>query len=194
MKFVHPRQNYTNAACGIVPPLDINLSCVALADPLLDPLAAARTHVQSTLEQELYYPLERLHRAACACRKETAFDYEDALIALECWPIKDAAQRSPLSELFERLSHFEFRPATTSCESGECRRSFKRSVEVAIGRARQSFQGLCLDCMNRSKPVVGQPRGEYIKNNSPHVGCWDIDCRFGHGRPSWYVSSRGGIQ
>jgi hypothetical protein len=161
-----------------------------LADPFLGPLIAARTHVQSTLERELYHPLERLHRAVCACRKETAFDYEDALIALECWPVNDAAQKFPLSELFEKLSHFEFRPATTTCESGECRRSFKRSVEIAIDRAKQSFQGLCLDCMKRSKPDVGQRHEEYIKNNSPQVGCWDMDCRFGHGRPSWYVSSR----
>jgi hypothetical protein len=161
-----------------------------LTEYFLGPLTAARAHVQSTLERGLYYPLARLHSAVCVCRKETAFDYEDALISLGCWPLDDVAQKLPLSELFEKLTNFDFQPVGMGCESGECRRGFKRSVEIAISRAKQSFHGLCLDCMNRSKPVIGQSHEDYIKKNSPHVGYWDMDCRFGHGRPSWFVSSR----
>ncbi|KAF2793582.1 hypothetical protein K505DRAFT_217451, partial [Melanomma pulvis-pyrius CBS 109.77] len=150
---------------------------------LLDgPLVTARTYIQSTLERELYIPLDKLHQARCVCRKEIAFDYEDALIALDCWPLDNAARKFTLSELFEKLAHFDFQPNTKNCKSGACSHEFKKSVEIAIQRAKQEFHGLCLDC----KHVVGQPHEEFIKKNSPHVGCWDMDCRFGHGRPSWY--------
>jgi hypothetical protein len=33
--------------------------------------------------------------------------------------------------------------------------------------------------------VDGQTRQEFLEKNSPFKGCWDIDCRFGHGRASW---------
>ncbi|KAF1973179.1 hypothetical protein BU23DRAFT_139582 [Bimuria novae-zelandiae CBS 107.79] len=157
------------------------------------PLTAARAHIQSILETELTFPIDKLHRATCPCRKETAFDYEDALRALDCWPIDRAMQQYPIGEIIDELEKFEFTPKTIKCSSGICAHDFKNSVNIAIRRAKYAFDGLCLDCMERSQidHVDGQTRQTFLEKNTPFKGCWDIDCRFGHGRASWYYSWMG---
>lgn len=45
----------------------------AVTSPILTlpgPLTTARAYIQSILDKELYFPVEKLHRATCACRKE----------------------------------------------------------------------------------------------------------------------------
>ncbi|ORY09380.1 hypothetical protein BCR34DRAFT_589361 [Clohesyomyces aquaticus] len=155
------------------------------------PLTAARTSVQSVLEKELNFPLEKLHYATCPCRKETAFDYEDALLKIDCWPLEKALKQYPIEEVIGRLRKFEFVPKTTSCESKACLRDFKRSVNIAIDRAQQEFQGLCADCVKRSKPAAGRSPEAFLEKNSPYHGCWDMDCRYGHGRGTWFFSWMG---
>ncbi|KAL5397809.1 hypothetical protein PMIN03_008740 [Paraphaeosphaeria minitans] len=157
------------------------------------PLTTARAHIQSILDKELNFALEKLHQATCTCRKETAFDYEDALRALDCWPIDRAVQKYPLAEIIDELDKFEFSPKTINCDSGACAHDFKNSVNIAIRKAKFAFDGLCLDCMERSNidHMEGQTRQAFLEKNSPFKGCWDIDCRYGHGRASWYYSWMG---
>ncbi|KAF2117789.1 hypothetical protein BDV96DRAFT_403048 [Lophiotrema nucula] len=160
---------------------------------LLDaPLLSARLDVQDRLARELDHPLRKLHQATCACRKETAFDYEDALAAIGCWPIASAFTRYTLSQILEKLGTFNFTPDRKDCESGYCRLDFNKSVRIAITRTKEEFDGLCLDCMKRSKaPQAGQARKEYIEKNSPFKGCWDMDCRYGHAQTTWRHSWTG---
>lgn len=138
------------------------------------------------LDQELSFPVEKLHRATCPCRKETAFDYQEALMALDCWPVDKSVKKYPLNEIIEELEKFEFTPKATTCESGACLHDFKNSVKIAIRKAKFAFDGLCLDCMERSQ-ADETSREELVDKNSPYKGCWDMDCRFGHGRASWQV-------
>jgi hypothetical protein len=51
---------------------------------------------------------------------------------------------------------------------------------------KDNFDGLCLDCMESSKPKADK---EYWKacGQSP-MGRWDQDCRITHGQQTWYVS------
>jgi hypothetical protein len=133
----------------------------------------------------LFFPLKRLHGAKCECRKETAFDYQEALMALDCWPIDKAVARYPLQEIIDELEKFEFTPKTTTCTSGICEHNFVSSVQIAIKKAKDAFHGLCLDCMERSQSEEEMPRKEFIEKNAPDRGCFDMDCRFGHGRTSW---------
>ena len=107
-------------------------------------------------------------------------------MALGCWPVDKAVQKYPITEIIVELEKFEFTPKTKSCDSNACYHDFKNSVNIAIRKAKFAFEGLCLDCMERSQ-ADEQPRQDYIEKNSPYKGCWDIGCRFGHGRASWYV-------
>ncbi|KAF2690775.1 hypothetical protein K458DRAFT_382353 [Lentithecium fluviatile CBS 122367] len=154
------------------------------------PLTTARAHIQSVLDKELFFPLDKLHRATCTCRKETAFDYQEALMALECWPVDKAVKKYPLSEIIDELEKLEFTPKATNCPSGACHHDFKNSVNIAMRKAKFAFDGLCLDCMERSQ-ADELPRQEFLKQNYPYKGCWDMACRFGHGRASWYYSWMG---
>ncbi|KAL1612493.1 hypothetical protein SLS60_000720 [Paraconiothyrium brasiliense] len=141
------------------------------------PLTTARAHIQSILDKELNFALDKLHQATCSCRKDTAFDYVDALRALDCWPIDRAVQKYPLAEIIDELEKFEFTPNSGSCESGACAHDFKNSVNIAIRKAKFAFDGLCLDCMERSQieHVDAQTRQAFLEKNSPFKGCWDID-------------------
>lgn len=111
----------------------------------------------------------------------------DVLRALDCWPIDRAVQKYPIADIIDELDKFEFVSKATNCESGACTHDFKNSVNIAIRKAKFAFDGLCLDCMERSQieHVDSQTRQAFLEKNSPFKGCWDIECRFGHGRASW---------
>lgn len=107
--------------------------------------------------------------------------------ALDCWPVARAAQKYPMGEILEELEKFEFTPKTTTCESGVCLHDFKQSIQVAIRKTKGAFDGLCLDCMERSQVehIDAETRQAYLEKNSPFKTFWDTKCRFGHGRVSW---------
>lgn len=96
-------------------------------------------------------------------------------------------QKYPIAEIIDELEKFEFTPKTIKCESGVCSQDYKHSVNITIRKVKFAFEGLCLDCMERSQVelVEGETRQAFIKKNSPFKGFWDINCRFGHGRVSW---------
>jgi hypothetical protein len=108
-----------------------------------------------------------------------------------CWPIASAAKRHTISELVKKLSLFDYTSTATTCESGVCRHDFKKCVELAIARANDAFEGLCLDCMQRSTLVTGQDIETFTEKTTPYNFFWDADCRFGHGRASWCYSWTG---
>jgi hypothetical protein len=104
-------------------------------------------------------------------------------MALECWPVDKAVKKYPLAEIIDELEKFQFTPKATTCSSGACHHDFKNSVNIAIRKAKFAFDGLCLDCMEHSQEEI--PRQEFLDKNAPFKGCWDMGCRFGHGRASW---------
>lgn len=104
---------------------------------------------------------------------------------MDCWPLDRVLKKATLNDIVEKLKQFKFTPKVTNCESGVCQHDFNRSVTTAISRAKCDFDGLCLDCMTRSKLVTGRPKQEFVEKNSPFKGCWDMGCRFGHGRETW---------
>ena len=48
----------------------------------------------------------------------------------------------------------------------------------------------CTDCMNISKPKLGDADEDYWHHSDLGVG-WDKGCRIRHGQPSWYFSFMG---
>ncbi|KAF2184401.1 hypothetical protein K469DRAFT_709139 [Zopfia rhizophila CBS 207.26] len=152
---------------------------------------AARSRIHLVLSGELNFPLMKLRRAICACRKETAFDYEEKLMNMGVWPLDTALKRYTIAEVLDKLTDFEFTPRTNMCGPQGCLRDYKRSIDIAIRRANQDFDGLCLDCMKRSTPTFDEPMEDYIEKNSPHRGRWDVNCRFKHKRSTWFFSWMG---
>jgi len=47
---------------------------------------------------------------------------------------------------------------------------------------------MCLDCMDRSKPLGETVGDEYEERNKCVDGRWDTQCRIKHSQPTWYIS------
>ena len=74
----------------------------------------------------------------------------------------------------------------------ECRKcrtiDFAYVVKMTIQAANSYFDGLCLDCMDRSKPKGKDLDDEYWRINASGAnGRWDGRCRIKHNQSSWYV-------
>ncbi|KAF2654408.1 hypothetical protein K491DRAFT_679674 [Lophiostoma macrostomum CBS 122681] len=50
------------------------------------------------------------------------------------------------------------------------------------------FDGLCLDCMNKSRPKRKDTDEDYWQYLNSVDGRWDSNCRIRHGEPTWYSS------
>ncbi|OCL05664.1 hypothetical protein AOQ84DRAFT_390725 [Glonium stellatum] len=157
------------------------------------PTNAARGHLKTVLHRELWGVCLRLHRQKCVCRKETYFDYQDKLMEVRAWPLEQVFQHNSMNDIISRLSLFSYTPTTTTCTAPfpGCHQGFDNIVNEACERTIRDFDGLCLDCMDRSKLKHNDDGEDYWRHNYPANGCWDSGCRFGHGRSTWYHSWMG---
>lgn len=70
-----------------------------------------------------------------------------------------------------------------------CRNQDWHSVVLKAKTISESyFDGVCLDCMDHSKPNVKTLDDEYWQHNTNVDGRWDTRCRFKHNQSTWYVS------
>lgn len=132
----------------------------------------------------------RLHHQQCACGKETYFDYQDKLMKARAWPLEHVFQYSSMNDIISRLSEFSYTPKTTICTAPfpGCHQGFDDIVEEACKRTARDFDGLCLDCMDRSKPKREDDDEGYWRRNYLANGCWDMVCRFRYSHSTWYHS------
>ena len=104
------------------------------------------------IHNRLFRPNETLLRASCKCKETTLFQYEKALYTIEVWPLERTFQKSSMTTILERLNDFSLEARDNACRS--CRMNYKKLVEEAQKGTRAYFDGLCLDCMDKSKPVT----------------------------------------
>lgn len=152
-------------------------------------LNAAKGRLRTVLHNGLFKPNEQLLMASCPCRKETLYDYEKRLWQVEVWPLERVAQRTAITILLDRLDRFE-EPLKQGC-SPNCRRDFKRIVTSVKNSTRHYFDGLCLDCMDKSKPKTGDLDMDYWRHDDLKEEEWAFGCRFDHKQPTWYFSFMG---
>lgn len=147
----------------------------------------ARGRIKTVFHSRLWGPARRLHTEVhkCECRKATEFDYLDKLIVREVFPIDDYTGKNSINTLLNRLHGFSYVPAASSCHY--CNPGWTDLVDTAVETVRGYSQGLCLDCMDRSR--VRDDDAEYWRKcGAGDDGRWDGKCRVKHGEPTWYVS------
>lgn len=127
--------------------------------------------------------------ASCSCKEVTLFNYQKALTDIKVWPLEDIAQHTPMCTIIERLSKFSFEPKPSACNN--CRSSYKAIVELARSRTRGYFDGLCLDCMDKSKSKTDDEDTDYWEHNNLDEDDVIRGCRTSHGQPTWYFSYMG---
>ncbi|KAI4087059.1 MAG: hypothetical protein LQ344_007063 [Seirophora lacunosa] len=120
---------------------------------------------------------------------QTLYDYQAHLCSINVWPLEEMFGGSSINDILRRLANFSFEPPATACE--KCRQNYKRIVKGVISEVQGYFGGLCLDCIDKSKPKTGDVDIDYWMHAKIKAGDWSKGCRFRHGEPTWYFSFSG---
>ena len=94
-----------------------------------------------------------------------------------------------MGEILQRLEKFKFEAKSSAC--GTCRQDYKGKVTGIKKYVAGYFDGLCLDCLDRSKPKLGDADMDYWRHNDVKEHEWVTGCRFRHKQPTWYFSFNG---
>ncbi|KAJ4294427.1 hypothetical protein N0V90_008117 [Kalmusia sp. IMI 367209] len=171
-------------------PKGVNIRALHLApNDFIGPSNHARGGLKTTLHKMIWKKANNILRfdtEKCNCWDATIGQYLAALVQVDAFPIEDVVKRSSINEIVERLKQFQFdySPTCRRCRSID----FVYVVKMTIQAAENYFDGLCLDCMNRSKPKGKDLDDEYWRINKSSMNHWDTRCRSKHNQSSWYVS------
>lgn len=94
-----------------------------------------------------------------------------------------------MTTILQRLNKFSFEAKIKACF--RCRTNYKTIVNDAQNKTRSYFEGLCLDCMDKTKPVTGDADKDYWQHDSLGESDFIGGCRCGHHQPTWYFSFMG---
>ena len=94
-----------------------------------------------------------------------------------------------MDDILERLEKFKFEAKAGAC--GTCRKDYKGQVKRTQEFVEDYFDGLCLDCLNRSKPKLRDVDMDYWRHHELKENQWIRGCRFPHKQPTWYFSFNG---
>ncbi|CAG5181843.1 uncharacterized protein ALTATR162_LOCUS9863 [Alternaria atra] len=100
--------------------------------------------------------------------------------------VDDVLNYSSIGQVVRRLKTFDYAytPKCNRCRSIDWETIVLKALSNTLGY----FNGMCLDCMDRSKPRGDNLDDEYAKHNQSVGGRWDTQCRIKHGQPTWYIS------
>ncbi|CAA9964096.1 hypothetical protein PTMSG1_07455 [Pyrenophora teres f. maculata] len=153
------------------------------------PLNHARGGLRNTLHKSLYSRVGHILRSgtsSCSCWDAAIGRYQYALTKCNAWPVDDVLNYSSINQVVGRLKAFDYdyTPKCARCRSIDWETIVLKARTNTLGY----FNGMCLDCMNRSKPRGETLDNEYEDDNKSVDGRWDTKCRIKHGQPTWYVS------
>ncbi|RHZ63233.1 uncharacterized protein CDV56_107643 [Aspergillus thermomutatus] len=174
---------------------------------LAEQLNAAKGRLRTILHQALFNRVNQIvDVATCACKERTVFDYLKELQRIEVSPLDMSSTKASVADMLDRLGQYDgaktrAHAVSSNDTSGiqsrqspcfECRLDGKVIVQRAISRVASYFDGLCLDCMDRTKGlrVEGNKDDDYWSHNA-WKDSYDRDCRISHNEPTWYFSFMG---
>jgi hypothetical protein len=156
------------------------------------PVNHARGGLKTTLHKSLYKKCGHLLRNGtddCNCWDATVGQYFFAPTKIDVFPVDDVSGYSSIAQITKRLGKFKYDYMP------ECRRCRSMDWETVVLKAKANtegyFDGLCLDCMDRSKTPSKFTDAEYWDENKCVGRKFDTKCSINHNQPSWYVSWQG---
>lgn len=152
----------------------------------------ARGGLKTSIHRELWKEVgSLLKRRSCRCGQwqATAGRYFSELVRTGAYPLEDTFGKCSARSILTRLDGFSMGPLRGECDS--CDIDWEDVVDRAVRRTKRYFDGLCLDCMDRSHAKRETVDKDYWNHNAAVGGRWDSRCRINHGEPTWYVSWRG---
>ena len=154
-------------------------------------LNAARGRLRTIVHRELYKPIKDMLEATCKCKGNTLWGYERALTDAEVWPLEDIGRFTTMQTIIERLEDFTYKVAESTYM--RCRHTKYDTVALEASEVTHNyFDGLCLDCMARMDPKLGDHDADYWNHSKfrSEEG-WFRSCRVPHKQPTWYYSFMG---
>jgi hypothetical protein len=143
---------------------------------------------------------EIIDRAACPCKEKTVFVFLKELRRIRVTPLDSSSTKASIAQMLDQLKLFDEAKTHGDISVDQSRRSQcsmcwldgKGIVEKAIRRVSEYFDGLCLDCMVRTKAVMldHNTDQDYWFHHRWEES-YDRDCRIAHGEPTWYFSFMG---
>ena len=118
------------------------------------------------------------------------FQYEKALDNTGMWPLSPVWPRLAVNDILRALSLFNFEPPASAC-SRFCQNDYAGEVATAIEYVQTYFDGLCLDCMEKSNSNTGDYAAAYWHKDTYGNLEWARGCRVRHGEATWYFSWMG---
>ncbi|KAL8691726.1 MAG: hypothetical protein Q9218_003119 [Villophora microphyllina] len=156
---------------------------------LIQQLNAAKGRLRTVLFRGLWGPCHHLLESKCSCKEKTLFDYQKHLYSIDVWPLETVFLKKSINEILLNLGKFNYEAPMSAC--GQCRQDYKGIVERVIAMVKEYFDGLCLDCLDRSKPKTGDVDLDYWRHDKLEEHEWVFGCRFKHKQPTWYFSFNG---
>lgn len=105
------------------------------------------------------------------------------------WPLEQVGQKYSVGDILCRLEGFSYDAPTWAC--CVCRADYGTFVANTLNHVGTYFDGLCLDCMDRSKSRSGDTDEDYWQHNNLSETDVIENCRFEHKQPTWYFSFMG---
>lgn len=157
-------------------------------------LKAARCRLRLILHRDLYAPKKALLESSCPCKGATLLGYEKALTDIKVFPLEETFQSSNIYDILSRLGKFSYEPEPGACST--CLVDYKVIVERASQRANKYFQGLCINCIDKSSSGDIMEQIGYFDNDGLNEDKEDArieGCQFPHGQPTSFFSFMGSV-
>lgn len=126
---------------------------------------------------------------ACGCQAKCVTGYLKQLRELEIFPLKKKAKEASIETLCQRLAKFDWKPKLKGCCHWLSTKDFNRIVHATATRTRSYWDGLCLQCMDRTNPKTGSHDSDYW--NARTLRKYWKYCDIEHGQPTWHFSFLG---
>lgn len=138
----------------------------------------------------LFNPLNNFCANNCVAKALSLESYIAGLRKTGIWPLEDMTQKSNTSIICSPgFEDFDCKVPEGACMSCKSKLSGTH-LEQTAKDVRNYWRGLCLDCMDISKPKTGDLNKDYWLHNE--LKDWGRNCRLSnHGRNTWYFSFMG---
>lgn len=132
-------------------------------------------------------PLGEFKDFGCSCKERSVFNYVAALTNTGLWPLHESHNKA-VREILDSPGLIKWDCQLPADACGLCRsKTSKHRAEKTRLDILGNFDGLCLDCMTKTK--TGDVDRDYWEVDLKKA--WSVDCRFNHGQATWYFSFMG---
>ena len=132
-------------------------------------------------------PIAEFRKIPCPGQKDSLWEYEGALASTPLWP-PTYFRKFSIKEIVEhpRMRNWKCTVPPNSCYACKIHLEGCHIPEL-LTKARNYWEGLCLDCMNITRRDVDKDYWKHTYKSND----WSRKCRKFHGRNTWYFSFMG---